>query len=58
MEIRIEDQGVPRTDRFKYLGSIIQKEGEIEDDVIHRIKAGWLKWRAALGVLCDKKVGL
>ncbi|KAL6508390.1 hypothetical protein OROHE_021932 [Orobanche hederae] len=54
----ISDQIVPRTDKFKYLGSIIQKEGEFEDDVTHRIKAGWLRWRAATGVLCDKKVPL
>ncbi|KAL6563417.1 hypothetical protein OROGR_002376 [Orobanche gracilis] len=58
VEVMISDQIVPRTDKFKYLGSIIQKEGEFEDDVIHRIKAGWLRWRAAIGVLCDKKVPL
>ena len=58
VEVMIEGMSVPRTDRFKYLGSIIQNEGEIEDDVTHRIKAGWLRWRAATGVLCDKKVPL
>ncbi|KAL6560456.1 hypothetical protein OROGR_004015 [Orobanche gracilis] len=58
VEVRIADQIVPRTDKFKYLGSIIHKEGEVEDDVTHRIKAGWLKWRASTGVLCDKKVPL
>jgi len=31
---------------FKYLGSIIQKDMKIDSDVNHRIKAGWLKWRA------------
>ncbi|KAE8684176.1 Zeta-carotene desaturase [Hibiscus syriacus] len=30
----------------------------VDDDVTHRIKAGWLKWKAATGVLCDKKVPL
>ena len=24
-------------------------------DVTHRIQAGWLKWQAAIDVLCDKK---
>ncbi|GJV90504.1 hypothetical protein Tco_1538317 [Tanacetum coccineum] len=28
----------------------------IDDDVSHRIRIGWVKWRAALGVLCDKRV--
>ncbi|KAL5146984.1 Craniofacial development protein 2 [Glycine soja] len=42
--------------RFKYLGSVIQDDGEIEGDVNHRIQAGWMKWRKASGVLCDAKV--
>lgn len=37
---------------------MIQNEGEIEDDVTYRIKVGWLKWSAAMGVLCDKMVPL
>ena len=27
---------------------------EIGANVVHRIKVGWLKWRSASGVLCDK----
>ncbi|KAF3652937.1 putative D-cysteine desulfhydrase 1, mitochondrial [Capsicum annuum] len=41
---------------FKYLGSMIQGNGEIDEDITHRIGAGWLKWRLASGVLCDKKM--
>ncbi|KAF3679211.1 putative pre-mRNA-processing factor 6-like [Capsicum annuum] len=40
----------------KYLGSLIQGNGEIDKDVSHRIGAGWMKWKLASGVLCDKKV--
>ncbi|KAL6505091.1 hypothetical protein OROGR_024908 [Orobanche gracilis] len=54
----IVDHIVPLTDKFKYLGSVIHKEGDVEDDVTHRIKAGWLRWRATSRVLCDKKVPL
>ena len=43
---------------FKYLGSFIQKNGDIDQDVAHRVKAGWLKWRAATGVLCDRSIPL
>jgi hypothetical protein len=47
---------VPKKDTFRYLGSMLQKDGDIDEDVSHRIKAGWLKWRQAAGVLCDPRV--
>ena len=49
---------VPKKDAFRYLGSILQKRGEIDEDVSHRIKAGWMKWRSASGFLCDRKIPL
>ena len=54
--VEIDGQEVPRCDQFRYLGSIIHKEGDIDSDVVHRINAGWVKWRAASGVLCDRRV--
>ncbi|KAF3644443.1 hypothetical protein FXO37_21448 [Capsicum annuum] len=30
--------------------------GEIDENVSKRIRVGWMKWRLASGVLCDKKV--
>ncbi|XP_049361581.1 uncharacterized protein LOC125826305 [Solanum verrucosum] len=38
------------------MGSLIQGDGEINDDVMSRIGAAWMKWRFASPVLCDKKV--
>jgi len=35
---------------------MLQKDGDIDEDVRHRISASWLKWRQASGVLCDKRV--
>ncbi|KAL5163093.1 Retrovirus-related Pol polyprotein from type-1 retrotransposable element R2 [Glycine soja] len=55
-EVKIRDHIIPQVTRFKYLGSVIQDDGEIEGDVNHRIQAGWMKWRKASGVLCDAKV--
>ena len=55
-DINLEDQVVPRKDTFRYLGSMLQRDGDIDEDVSHRIKAGWMKWRQASGVLCDKRV--
>ena len=57
-ELKVGDHIIPQVTRFKYIWSIVQNEGEIEADVNQRIQAGWLKWRRASGVLCDKKVPL
>jgi hypothetical protein len=35
---------------------MLQRDGDIDEDVSHRIKAGWMKWRQTSGVLCDKRV--
>jgi hypothetical protein len=37
---------------------MFQKNGDIDEDVSHKIKADWLKWRQASGVLCDPTVPL
>ena len=55
-DISLKGQVVPRKDTFRYLGSMLQRDGDIDEDVSHRIKAGWMKWRQASGVLCDKRV--
>jgi hypothetical protein len=54
--VSLEGQGVPKKDTFRYLGSVLQEDGDIDADVCHRIKAGWAKWRQASGILCDKRV--
>ena len=46
---------VDSSTKFKYLGSIIQNDRKIDEDVMHRVQVGWLKWRAAIGMLCDMK---
>ena len=56
VEVRLDSQVIPKRGSFKYLGSVIQGIGEIDEDVTHRIGVGWMKWRLASGVLCDKKV--
>jgi hypothetical protein len=49
---------VPKKDTFHYLGSILQKNGDIDKDVSHRIKTGWLKWRQGSNVLYNSRVSL
>jgi hypothetical protein len=55
-DVRLDDQVIPKKDTFRYLGSILQKDGDINEDVSYKIKVGWLKWCQAFGVLCDPKV--
>jgi hypothetical protein len=50
-EVSLDGQVVPRKDTFRCLGSMLKKDGDIDEDVNHRIKAGWMKWRQASGIL-------
>ncbi len=54
--VSLDEVVLPQSNHFKYLGSILQVYGGCEEDISHRIKAGWLKWRSATGVLCDRKI--
>jgi hypothetical protein len=54
-DVSLGGQVVPK-DTFRYLGSMLQRDGDIDEDVSHRIKAAWTKWRQASEVLCDKRV--
>ncbi|XP_026426083.1 uncharacterized protein LOC113322241 [Papaver somniferum] len=56
--ILLDGQPVPRKESFRYLGSILQSNGGIEEDILHRTQSGWGKWRMDSGVLCDRKVPL
>jgi hypothetical protein len=57
-DVRLDGHVVSKKDIFRYLGSMLQRDGDIDEDVNYRIKDGWLKWRQASGVLCDPKVSL
>ncbi|XP_059281211.1 uncharacterized protein LOC132034891 [Lycium ferocissimum] len=56
VKVKLDSQVIPNRGSFKYLGAMIQDNGEIDEDVTHHIRAGWLRWRLASSVLCDKKV--
>ena len=55
-DVSLDGQVVVQKDTFRYLGSMLQNDSDIDEDVRHRISAGWLKWRQASGVLCDRRV--
>ncbi|GKB34537.1 ataxia telangiectasia mutated family protein [Tanacetum coccineum] len=56
--IRIGEHILEPKESFRYLRYVIYKFDKIEDYVTHRIQAGWLKWRAATGILYEKNVPL
>jgi hypothetical protein len=41
-DVRLDGQVVHKKDTFRYFGSMLQKNGDIDKDVSHTIKAGWL----------------
>ena len=54
--MKIQNQEIAKSYKFQYLDTIFSKNGEIVDDITHRIQVGWLKWRATFGVLCNRRV--
>jgi hypothetical protein len=42
-DVTLAGQVVSRRDTFRYLGSMLQSDGKIDEDVSHRIRAGWVK---------------
>ena len=54
-DVSLEGQVAPKKDTFRYLG-MLQRDGDIDADVSHRMKAGWIKWRQASGFFCDKRI--
>jgi len=57
-EVTMDGSPIPKVDKFKYLGSIIQWNRDMDEDINQRIKVGWQKWKHSSGVLCDKRVSL
>ncbi|KAG5569861.1 hypothetical protein H5410_059627, partial [Solanum commersonii] len=45
--VRLVTQIIPKRESFKYLGSVIEGSGDIDDDVTHRDGVAWMKWRLA-----------
>ena len=44
--------------KFKCLDSIIQHNGDMDDDISHCAKEQWQKWTYASTVLWDKKISI
>ena len=56
--IRIQDHVLKKVKNFKYLGSTMSVDGELEGEIKKRIQAGWMNWRRLSGVLCDRRISV
>lgn len=56
VEARLDGIAVLKCKQFRYLGSFCQDNGIIDEDVTHKIKMGWLKWRSFTRVLYDRRI--
>ena len=54
--IRLGETNIKRVQEFKYLGSTLDSEGEMDKETKHRVQSGWNNCRKVSGVLCDRRV--
>ena len=57
-EVAIGSSPLKTVTSFRYLGSLIQESGSVEEEIQSRATAAWSKWREVSGVVCDKKMPL
>ena len=55
LPIELNGEELKNVDHFKYLGSVIDKDGTIDRDVDLRVQAAWSSWRKLTGVLYDRR---
>src|SRR5215467_3203829 len=48
-DVKIQGKSIKKVGEYKYLGSVMQEDGEINREVEARKREGWRKWREAKG---------
>ena len=38
------------------MGSYVVENGDMDEEIIQRIKSAWYNWKKTSGVLCDKRI--
>ena len=56
MDLYLNGTILPKCEKFKYLGSMINNQASCDDDINHRISVGWMKWRENSAIFCDRKM--
>ena len=57
-EIVMDREKLNRVEKFKYLGSTVAKDGNLDVEIAHRVQAGWRNWRRMSGDLCDRRINV
>ena len=57
-DMRMDEEIIKKFPAFKYLGTFVTEDGELDVKINHRIQFGWNSWRKLSGVLCDKKMNV
>ena len=50
----MQGNGLERVGRFKYLGSTVSEDVNLDTEISSRVEAQWSNWRKISGVLYDK----
>ena len=56
VDLEIDFERLKEVQTFKYLGSMISSDGNMEAEVTNRIQAGWASWRKCAGIMTDKRI--
>ena len=57
-EVLMDGEEIKKVSAFKYLGSHVSQDGELDVEVRHRIQSGWNSWRKLTGILCARRVSV
>ena len=58
LPMNVNGDELKNVDHFKYLGSVIDRDGTIDRDVDLSVRAAWSSWRKWTGVLYDRMIPL
>ena len=56
VDLELDMENLKEVESFKYLGSFLNNDGNMEREMSNRIQAGWTSWRRCAGVMCDKRM--
>ena len=55
-DISLQGVSLEKVTTFKYLGSHLSSDRNLDSEINHRIQSGWRNWKNVSGVLCDKRI--